>query len=677
VLCGGLTLAAYGTSLGAGLMFDAAVDLPRASDRALIDVLTSAGASPYYRPVTLLVWKALYTLFGRNDGVALHALSLASHAVCGWLVYQLVLRLLDRWSALAAAALFTLFPLSYQVVAFVDSVFHSLATMFALCAVVLYLDWRRLGRPGRVAFALASGGLALFTHESAIALLAIVPGLEALVLWPRSRSREALLPSPGGKPLPDRGLQPGVAAEAAGSRRRDGGSEPSGPLKATRGSRSDGECQANGPFETAQGGRWKQPLVGIGALYGVAAMFGAVWLLVPRWPSNIRLDATDIRLNGLYFAQGLAAPAAMVFGHFGLALVCVLTAAGLLAVCVARRRLRVGLLALTWFAAATLPACVLLPWPNYVIDAPRLLYLASPGIALLWAAALAPASWASAIGGAATVAVLGQSWLFVAERERLVEQGGAVVQQVVDTARAGGRVYVNVPAFIGPRTEDLPLGHYGVTMLPDYFGLDLPIAVATRQHWPIQSVAVDDLLRPWDAAYAPQGKRTDLAGAEAAIRQGGGVYVTQFLPGRIRLAFAGELGSNNAAAPKARFGGWADLLSAKAGLNGQTVTLDLTWRAAAPAPADYTVFVHAVGPDGSLVGQADGYPIGGLYPPNGWRPGDAVDDRREFTLTGKASEIQVGLYDRANATARAAASDGSGQALPDDTFRLALGFSGG
>ena len=64
VLCGGLTVAAYGSSVGAGFMFDAAIDLPRASDRSWLEVLTSAGASPYFRPVTLLIWKALYIAFG-------------------------------------------------------------------------------------------------------------------------------------------------------------------------------------------------------------------------------------------------------------------------------------------------------------------------------------------------------------------------------------------------------------------------------------------------------------------------------------------------------------------------------------------------------------------------------------------------------------------------------------
>jgi hypothetical protein len=72
-VCIGLTLAAYGSSLQAGMMFDAALDLPRATERSWLDVLTNAGPSPYFRPVTLLLWKGCYELLGRNDFAVLHA----------------------------------------------------------------------------------------------------------------------------------------------------------------------------------------------------------------------------------------------------------------------------------------------------------------------------------------------------------------------------------------------------------------------------------------------------------------------------------------------------------------------------------------------------------------------------------------------------------------------------
>src|SRR5207248_11431218 len=74
--CIGLTALAYGSSLQAGIMFDAALDLPRATERSWLELLTNAGPSPYFRPITLLLWKACYVMLGRNDFVVLHGLSL-------------------------------------------------------------------------------------------------------------------------------------------------------------------------------------------------------------------------------------------------------------------------------------------------------------------------------------------------------------------------------------------------------------------------------------------------------------------------------------------------------------------------------------------------------------------------------------------------------------------------
>ena len=246
VVCLGLTLIAYGSSLRAGIMFDAALDLPRATDRSWLEVLTNAGASPYYRPLTLLIWKACHTILGRNDFVVLHGLSLASHAISGWLVYQLGRRLLDRPAGLAAAALFLLFPFSYQVVGFVDSLFHSLATLWLLAAAVLYWGARALGSRARMAAALGCGALALLTHENAAALLTpALLGLELLCKFPL-------------------------------------------PL---------GEGQGEGiSFR-----RLAWP-----ALFaGETAAFLGLWLAVPRWPSTPKLDLPSLKLHLAYYFHAI------------------------------------------------------------------------------------------------------------------------------------------------------------------------------------------------------------------------------------------------------------------------------------------------------------------------------------------------------------------------------------
>jgi hypothetical protein len=63
---------------------------------------------------------------------------------------------------------------------------------------------------------------------------------------------------------------------------------------------------------------------------------------------------------------------------------------------------------------------------------------------------------------------------------------------------------------------------------------------------------------------------------------------------------------------------------------------------------DYTVFVHLVGPDGRLHGQADSWPVQGSYPTSQWSPGKEVTDRYEVRLDPGAPaghyRIEVGWY---------------------------------
>jgi hypothetical protein len=641
----GLTLALYGSSLRAGIMFDAALDLPRATNRTWFEVLTSAGPSPYFRPVTLLLWKVCYALLGRNDFVILHALSLACHALCGWLVYQLGRRLLDAPTGLVAAALFVWFPLSYQVVGFVDSLFHSLAALWVLVAGVLYWDARRRHDGRRMAGALVCGGLALFTHEGTAALLTpAVFGLEVLHRW-RPRPQEVANQPPELAAVPPKTQAVGVSIS----------------------------------------GMWRWPAV----FAAETTAFGLVWLAAPRWASTPKLDVPSLKLNVAYFVQALGYPLTMLLGHLprwadGDVSEVLIVSGGavaiLLALARARGRLATAGFVLLWFGAAVLMPAALLPWPNYVIDAPRLLYTASAGIALLWAAALTPLRPRGLLGAVALVAILAESWAFGSIRERMLDQGAAIVRQIVDTAaQAGseaGRIYVNVPAFLGPTTPDFLLGHSGVTMLPDYFGLDLEVAAATGRTLPIQSISYDDLARPWDEAYGLQGRHGGLAEATAAIAQGGGVYVTRFDPGTIRLEYEGQVGAGGSPPVVARFGDWAALSSAQAAVEGDTVVVRLTWLALRRAPADYTVFMHVVGDAPAPLAQSDGYPIAGLLPPREWPAGSGVEDVRRIpfpaSARGKPLRVLIGLYDRARPDTRATAVDAAGAQLADGSYVIAI-----
>ncbi len=80
-----------------------------------------------------------------------------------------------------------------------------------------------------------------------------------------------------------------------------------------------------------------------------------------------------------------------------------------------------------------------------------------------------------------------------------------------------------------------------------------------------------------------------------------------------------------------------------------TFGLTLYWRSLKPAEANYTVFVHVVGPDQVMRGQWDSMPVQGQAPTGGWLPGEIVEDHYEVPMSKDAPpwkyDIFIGMYD--------------------------------
>jgi uncharacterized membrane protein len=82
---------------------------------------------------------------------------------------------------------------------------------------------------------------------------------------------------------------------------------------------------------------------------------------------------------------------------------------------------------------------------------------------------------------------------------------------------------------------------------------------------------------------------------------------------------------------------------------GQELAVTLYWRALAPMPVDYTIFVHLLGPDGQLVAQHDGGPWWEVsIPTSTWQPGEELRDRHALDLPpdlpSGTYRLQVGVY---------------------------------
>lgn len=84
------------------------------------------------------------------------------------------------------------------------------------------------------------------------------------------------------------------------------------------------------------------------------------------------------------------------------------------------------------------------------------------------------------------------------------------------------------------------------------------------------------------------------------------------------------------------------------GAPGQPLRITLYWRALAPPPADYTVFVHLRQPGGGNVAQADHRPLGNIFPTSLWPVGETIRETSELALPPDLPpgdyELWAGLY---------------------------------
>jgi hypothetical protein len=105
--------------------------------------------------------------------------------------------------------------------------------------------------------------------------------------------------------------------------------------------------------------------------------------------------------------------------------------------------------------------------------------------------------------------------------------------------------------------------------------------------------------------------------------------------------------------------------------------LTLYWRALAEMDEDYTVFLHLLDAQGTLIGQGDGPPFHGDYPTSGWSPGEELVDTH-FVLPVEGTSgpgvpagayLLVGLY-RPEDGVRLPALTEIGERIPHDAIRL-------
>ena len=84
---------------------------------------------------------------------------------------------------------------------------------------------------------------------------------------------------------------------------------------------------------------------------------------------------------------------------------------------------------------------------------------------------------------------------------------------------------------------------------------------------------------------------------------------------------------------------------------GGAVELTLYWQALRQIEHFYAVFNHLIGPDGTVIAQADSWPQGGAYPTLYWLPNEVVEDHYVIPIPPDTPPgeytLQVGMYDGA------------------------------
>jgi hypothetical protein len=403
----------------------------------------------------------------------------------------------------------------------------------------------------------------------------------------------------------------------------------------------------------------------------LAAVAGAAlgyWLLRSHFVGGggLRVDPEAALFNAAYLGQGLSLPLQWLMGALAgdpvlRALVGLGAFGGLAVAALGRQRILWALLG--WIAAALAPALLLLH-PNYVLYGDRLLTIAAPAVALIWAALLLKLPrWA---GGLAlimlTLGSVGMAHTVTAQHRLHAD---ALRPVIITADPAAPALYLNLPSHTEQIASPLPLWRASAGLLTDWIDLrDFLWLNAGLREFPL----IEYAHAPW-LADAPPDLLTRFYGGSIApdalptlIQQHARTFRTRWTGTRWQtFAWAQRLER----AAGILFDG-AVVIGAEAALEGDAVRVTLDWQRVGPLNADWTAFVHLTC-DGALIAQADGDPFANSLPLSAWSEGEAWREVRWLPLPAEVERsclrVAVGLYDRAT-LARAVSDVGDALSVP-------------
>jgi hypothetical protein len=673
----------YWPTIHLPLIYDTLLHIRIAGGLDFASVWLPTEAFGFYRPMTFFPMLVIKHLFDGYPPWLLHGNNVVQHAVNAGLLAWLSWRLWADWRrALAAGAIFAVFPFSYQAVAVYGHNVHPAITGLMLLGLHTYLtavspqkvgtqrymeESQSVTEKGEKKFAQSVKsadkkmrrwliltwvlfGVMVLTHETAV----LFGGLAALVQlcaqpeWLRSWQQRWY----------DFSRQP-----------------------------------------------WRWFL-----LAGVAYL--VIYQLLPISRATV-VEATDssLWLNGLYLLQAAVFPLAW-FAHLlpdvsGAALT--VLSGGLVGGISAWLAWRQPtwraplLLAWGWWAAASLLLGMTLA-NFYLLRGPRLLYLGSVGVALLWAQLLAgtltptlslkgegagsrPLSGGGLGRGLVWTAVLLFILLSSGQFVRLKLGEYAQLTEPLTVLKQTSMVddeivLINLPQWLDVPPNTYAIGVEFVAMLGDYLFAEELIAANLPGEHPVWAVSLPERQTSQTYAYAIQDQHEWPGTFNNHVRH---YFITSYLPVGPQTTYTGYVLPQQAQPPIpppnpiVQFEEYL-LTEATAQACDGRIQVRLRWLEGRNAVAETTsVFVQVLGEDGRLLAQADG-------PPLGIRPGllnappdSLLYDWRQIELpageTAVPTTLLVGVYDFASGQ-RSPATDNAGLPLPDNAWREPIAACG-
>ena len=613
--------ALYAGSLQLVAAHDDVVNLDVISQRSLLQLFDLAPyGTGYYRPMSFVPWAITRGLFGWYQPAILHAWNLFCQVLNTVLVGVLAARLgrlfgiRSRALPVIAALVFGLFPFNYQAVLWAGALPHPLATFFGLMALHAYLTWRR--------------GL---RRETRIKRPTYLIALSAILLIAASLSAEE-------------GIVFGVflcLIELVSSVQRR-----------------------------------QRPSLAALFLTGMSLAYAPIylWFIRPSWmhisgqtPSS---NLNDILTSFVYQAQGMVAWVVIllrpIVGLPSYGQTIILLALG--AVCLVglillwvKRMLSIGLIGLGWWVVAIIPSLILLS-PDYVLTSPRLMYIASVGVALFNTALIVaclhllrrPIIQVAFLVLLAPLFIWGATHIstWVTEVAR-VPAALRVIDRDVRTSDPASKVLlINTPAWEAPA---VPSFFVGIESIPIYRSKMLAAVSDTQREE--QSVRHDISLTHNDSfTYVPYGDVIDDTALRIAILASDRIYKFDYDdPPGVRARLIGTIDRNdkNVAilAQYTRGSAQATINAAQATQCGEVIQVSLTWSGVKNITEPVSVFVHGQDAAGQQVVVADFDLLDGYLPLDQVPPGVMITETRLINLPSNAAQVDavsVGVYTRSD-----------------------------